>query len=233
LFQDYAAQLQGMRDTYNKANEKALMNDIDLETLRGQGAVDAQNEILKTAPEWLRGSMETHFANQRAWNQADINKMLVWANTNANIFADDAKAKNDFLRRTSWFADKWASYSEKQKMDLFQLQQAMASTQEGKMGILLPAMKSLLSQAKTADEYRDVLNRIAGLAYQEMESGQDKENFLNTLEKVQGTLNAAKTVDDMFVSTMNAFNPLAGKTTTKTQMDNKGNITGQVIEKQG
>lgn len=217
LFQDYAAQLQGMRETYNKANEKALMNDIDLETLRGKGAVDAQSELYKLLPQRYKNYIDNEAWIKRAWTDAEIKKALMTAQQELNIDFEDKVAKNDFLRKIQWSGDVWNKMSPEEQKNYYMLNVALA---ENKDKIALGAIKYLFA-GTDKDKWGTVLENIGKSGLNSIKSDEDKIRWLNDIEIIQGCIDcvdkAALTANDIGELFQGAINPvkwLGGKKIT-------------------
>ncbi len=208
LFQDYAEQLKGIRETYNKANEKALMNNIDLEALRGKGAIDAQSSMYALLPQRYKNYIDNEAYIKRAWTDEAVKEALLKAQQELNIDFEDTVAKNNFLRNIRWAGGIWNGLSAEEQKNYYMLNVALA---ENKDKIALGAMKSLLV-GTDKDKWETVLENIGKSGLNSIKSNEDKIRWMNNIDIIQGCIEcvdkAALTAEDILGLVQGAVNPL-------------------------
>lgn len=178
LFQDYAAQLQNMRDAYNKVNTERSMADIEADKKELGNIFDVDKDMMSLIPQEYRNELQLKLNK----GNAEIEKDLARLRAALNVDVTDEIANRALLRFYLTEPDIVANMNTKQIKDFWTVARMKA---EGYDDIALNSFKELLNEELEKGNTQGAAALVAKLAKNTMDFKSANQQQLKALGDIE------------------------------------------------
>jgi hypothetical protein len=189
LFQDYAAQLQNMRDAYNKVNTERSMADIEADKKEMSNIFDVDEQMMGLIPQEYRNELTLKLNK----GNAEIEKDLARLRAALNVDVTDEIANRALFRFYLTEPDIVAKMNTKQIKDFWTVARMKA---EGYDDIALNSFKEQLNEQLQKGNTREAAAMIERLAKNTLDYKVATPEQLKTLRTIQNIRSGVGVVGD-------------------------------------
>jgi hypothetical protein len=189
LFQDYAAQLQNMRDAYNKVNTERSMADIEADKKEMSNIFDVDKQMMDLIPQEYRNELTLKLNK----GNAEIEKDLARLRAALNVDVTDKIANRALFRFYLTEPDIVAKMNTKQIKDFWTVARMKA---EGYDDIALNSFKEQLNEQLQKGNTREAAAMIERLAKNTLDYKVATPEQLKTLQTIQNIRSGVGVVGD-------------------------------------
>lgn len=237
LFQDYAAQLQNIRDAYNKVNTQAAEGRVSAEVGKALGATEALNSYMRNESQIpydkFKAYLDFTLYKQKNWESNEVQKDFAKYLRQLGLDYERHKFNQDLVlafqtgpkflsNMNPEELDDWNKFSLAQSKD--ENDASMAFLKKLALGI---DKDGKLSTQEKAEKYADLF--MSAIKSKAVRQGSDENTriYLNQIDKIKETIATGKSAESLVMDLITDIMTGGVSHILKTETDAGGNVVSK------